>query len=123
MKKTEEIMSHLLTLVVLWNILRSANSAAHVRVTNEDRFPSPRIIILGAMGVGKSSLANALVGRSETYDGGGFSDGCFRVVGLNSGGSVTRRTCADSGRWLGDPKGESFTVIDTPGFGDELAKG
>ena len=46
----------------------------------------------------------------------------FKVLGLNSGGSVTKRTCTDTGRWLGNPSGESFTVIDTPGFGDELSE-
>ena len=115
-------MHKLLTLVVLLNAGGLAGSETQVRVTNEDRYPSPRIIILGAMGVGKSSLANALMGRSETYDGSSFADGCFKVMGLNQGGSVTKRTCADTGRWLGNQSGESFTVIDTPGFGDELAQ-
>ena len=72
-------MSQLLTLAVFLNARGLVGSAAQVHVTNEDRYPSPRIVILGAMGVGKSSLANALVGRSETYDGGGFTDGCFKV--------------------------------------------
>ena len=115
-------MSLLLTLAVLLNARGLIGGATQVRVTNEERFPSPRIVILGAMGVGKSSLANALVGRSEIYDGSGFDDGCFKVMGLHNGGSVTKRTCTDTGRWLGNPSGESFTVVDTPGFGDELAK-
>ena len=108
-------MSRLLTLAVLLNAQRSSDCANPV--TNEDRYPSPRIVVLGAMGAGKSSLANSLVGRSETYDGSGFSDGCFKVRGLNNGGSVTRATCADVGQWLGS--GKNFTVIDTPGFGDK----
>jgi len=86
--------------------------------TNEDRYPSPRIVILGATGVGKSSLANVMVGRDKNFNGANFRDGCFKVsAGLDS---ITKKTCADQGYWLGDVNKERFTVIDTPGFGDRL---
>merc|ERR1719420_2336501 len=86
---------------------------------NEDRYPSPRIVILGSVGVGKSSLANVLVGRDKNYNGRAFNNGCFKVsTGLDS---ITKRTCADQGYWMGNTTGgQRFTVIDTPGFGDQL---
>ena len=83
-------------------------------------YPSPRLVILGATGVGKSSLANVLIGRDKTYEGHGFKDGCFNVsTGLDS---VTKKTCADVGYWMGDSNSLQVTVIDTPGFGDSLAE-
>ena len=64
---------------------------SQVVVDNEDRFASPRIVILGATGVGKSSLANILMGRDKNYKGMGFEDGCFKVLGLRFEGSKVLR--------------------------------
>ena len=110
------------------NLKSRKNSVARsyrsqVTVDNEDRFASPRIVILGATGVGKSSLANVLMGRDKNYKGMGFEDGCFKVLGLNNmGQSVTKRTCEDQGHWLGNYSLPKFTVIDTPGFGNDLVE-
>ena len=92
--------------------------ARSVTPDNEDKFPSPRIVILGGLGVGKSSLANVLVGRDKNYNGWSFDSGCFKVKSGQE--SVTKATCADRGHWLGDTSGPRFTVIDTPGFGEKL---
>lgn len=92
---------------------------AKVKVTNEDDYASPRIIILGATGVGKSSLANVLRGRDKNWPGNDPETGCFRVWGLeHRTTAITRATCQSQERWLGT--GDMFTIIDTPGFGDSL---
>ena len=105
------------------NRVSNSRYRPQVVVDNEDRFASPRIVILGATGVGKSSLANILMGRDKNYKGMGFQDGCFKVLGLNNmGQSVTKKTCEDQGPFLGNYSNPRFTVIDTPGFGNNLVE-
>merc|ERR1711976_364370 len=88
------------------------------KVPNEDDYPSPRIVILGATGVGKSSLANVLIGRDKNYQN-PDSEGCFNVgASINP---VTKATCAEVGSYLGkNTAGTEVTIIDTPGFGDKM---
>ena len=78
-------------------------------VVLKDELPFPHIIILGSRGVGKSSLANVLIGEDPTCQN------CTFPV-CSGADSCTKDTSFAVGPWLG--AGPSFTVVDTPGFGD-----
>merc|ERR1719239_2007021 len=71
--------------------------------------PNPRIVIVGATGAGKSSLANAFLGCDPRS-----SDCLFEVCSGHD--SCTKQTTYGFGLWLGI--GQNFTIVDTPGFGD-----
>merc|ERR1711970_846712 len=71
--------------------------------------PNPRIVIVGATGAGKSSLANAFLGCDPRKN-----DCMFAVCDTMD--SCTKKTSYGTGLWLGT--GKNMTVVDTPGFGD-----
>ena len=71
--------------------------------------PYPRLVILGATGVGKSTLANVFLGESPDCNN------CTFPV-CSGADSCTKNTKYAVGNWLLD--GAPFTVVDTPGFGD-----
>jgi len=115
-------MAHSMQLAILI-ILYEISCIACAISQQSTNLPKPRIVIIGETGVGKSSLANVLLGRSHQYDGEGFDDGCFKVAWKNGdkpGGVITTATCHDSGYYLGDDSNPKVTIIDTPGFGDEM---
>ena len=97
------------------NVVCTDNSA--VEVTNESKYPLPRIIILGKTGVGKSTLGNVLMGREKDYNGHDFASGCFKSdTSSQFGQVVTTDVCADRGHWLGNASNDNVTIIDTPGL-------
>ena len=72
--------------------------------------PEPHLVIIGATGVGKSTMANVLIGQSPDCDN------CTFPV-CPGGDSCTKETSYAIGNWTGIA-GQEFTVVDTPGFGD-----
>ena len=105
--------------IALLSVIQSNNNLAII-LEDEDRLTRPRILIIGETGVGKSSLANSLMGRNPRHDGSEFDHGCFKVAWKTQGKVVTTDTCADTGHWLNKSSEILVTVIDTPGVGDEM---
>ena len=78
-------------------------------------YPYPRIILMGPSGVGKSTLANILAGCLPN------DDSCFKTCPGSQ--SCTSETSLNVVTYLGNDAFGTFTLVDTPGFGDTGAGG
>jgi len=99
-----------------WILFLLYNVASSFEIPDQEnakKFPSPRIVVLGTAGVGKSVFANALFNRPSTFKSG---KSCFEG-GKSEDGGKTTEACEQTGYFLDDPKYEKITVIDTPGMG------
>jgi len=109
-----------LILFLLFNVA----SSVKIPPRNDKEYPSPRIVVLGTAGVGKSVFANALFNRSSTYDPDPEdleSDSCFEGGKSEKGGKTTK-ACVNEGYFLDDKKYGKITVVDTPGLGMESSE-
>merc|ERR1712183_447257 len=109
--------------LILFLLVNLASSVT-IPTDNAKRYPTPRIVVLGTAGVGKSVFANALFNRDSHHKN--PEKQCFEGgLVLNGKRGKTTEACIQTGYFLNDPNNGEITVVDTPGLGmdklEELA--
>jgi len=100
-------------------LLCNVASSVEIPPDNAKKYASPRIVVLGAAGVGKSTFANALLNRTGHSLHEDHPDGeCFQG-GKSYNGGKTTEACEEQEGFLGDSQ-RKITVVDTPGLGMKL---
>ena len=87
-------------------------------LTTPGNLPRPRFVMLGQQGVGKSSIANSLLGFDNLAEVGKKKKDRTELPFAVGHGlkSKTRMTSFSTGNFLGNPLSPNITVVDTPGF-------
>ena len=80
--------------------------------------PRPRFVMLGQQGVGKSSIANSLLGYDNLAEVGKKKKNRLELPFAVGHGlkSKTKMTSFSTGQFIGNPLSPNITVVDTPGF-------
>ena len=102
--------------------VRTCKDVTHVNIILSEHLsgnlPRPRFVMLGQQGVGKSSIANSLLGFDNLAEVGKKKKDRMELPFAVGHGlkSKTRMTSFSTGNFLGNHLSPNITVVDTPGF-------